>query len=138
MERKKSKLKNGDILAIPLEDKSYAIAQVISFMVADVAYCAFFSDKISEIDNDLSNLNIDNVISCIAVHREQIEHSVWKVIGNCPPVCGISYFDNEKFKNKDYVDAKIYDASIAEKFLNDYHTLLAGEDWYELQCSDVL
>jgi len=130
--QKKQVWKEGDVFFVPLKDKSWGVGQVIDLMMPNVIRCLFFELKFQNIPDaiDVSDL-IGHEISCVAVTREQIDYGVWKVGQNLPIEIERSSLPNEQFRRTGWVGSKIYDAALAEDFLDSFFGLLPWDDWYD-------
>lgn len=129
--KKKIKWENGDIFAVPLEDKTFGYGQIIDLMWENVVYCAFFDLHTDSLSEDIPKFSKGDIISAIAVSREQLDYDVWKILGYSKPVCKKKIFGNEKFKRKGYVGAEIYDAALAEDFLSAFFAIIPWDNWYK-------
>ncbi|HEX3025336.1 MAG TPA: hypothetical protein VHP12_09005 [Chitinophagaceae bacterium] len=81
-------------------------------------------------------------MSLIEVTKEQIDFGVWKVLGNKPTDIPISRHANEQYRSsnpyKDGVGSKIYDAAIAEDFINAFYALSPWDDSHDPEYYDKM
>ena len=56
--------------------------------------------------------------------------NVWQLMRNKPIEIAKKDFPNEKFKTKNWIGAKHYDAALLEDFLNSFYALLPWDDWF--------
>lgn len=117
---------------VPLKDKSWGIGQVIDLMMPNVIRCLFFDLRFRTIPATMNSDDlVGHEISCVAVTREQIDYGVWKVVQNLPLKIEQSSLPNEQFRKKRWVGAVIYDAALAEDFLDSFFGLLPWDDWHD-------
>ena len=90
------------------------------------------------VQSEIPKFTFDNVISCIAVSREQIDYGVWRILGYTDIICDKNMFKNEGFASNGYVGAKVYDAALAEDFLSAFHAIIPWDDWFDPNYLDAL
>ncbi|HTA81480.1 MAG TPA: Imm26 family immunity protein [Bacteroidia bacterium] len=122
----------GDIFIVPLINNKYCVGQALDLMMPNVVRCAFFNEIVDDVNKiNLSNLTYpDDLISLIAVSREQLDYGAWKIIGNKRITIPEKAFPNQQYKSARWVGAKIYDAALAEDFLNAFFALIPWDDWH--------
>ncbi len=117
---------------MPLKDGTFGSGQVLDLMMPNVVRCCFYDgkEKDGSPKTKCVGLPFGNLIACLAVSREQLDWGNWVVVG-----CSSSdpmpkrEWPNEQFRHKRWVGAKMYDANLAEDFLNAYHALEPWDDW---------
>ena len=134
----------GDVFAIELNNGKYAIGHVLSQRLPNTIRIALYDEVVESLKgNDINKVcSEDNLISLIEVTKEQIDFGVWKVLGNKPTTIPVSLHANEQYRNTDPylngVGSSIYDAAIAEDFVNAFYALLPWDDWYKPDVLDEL
>ena len=106
-------------------------------MMPNVVYCAFTSARIGALPSTAPVLSSDQVVSRVAVTREQLDHGAWHILGQGAPVADKADFSNEAHAGRRYVGAKIYDAALAEEFLAAFHALTPWDDFHDPQYLDA-
>jgi hypothetical protein len=137
--KKKQAFNNGDIFLVPLKNGEQVIGQVLDMQMINVVRCAFFAEKYTS--DDIISLNVGsnkNLISLVAITKEQLEFGVWKVIGNKNVGIPLDQYPNEQFRSNGWIGAKIYDAAILEDFLNAFYRLMPWDDWADPYYLDKL
>lgn len=140
IKRTKTDWNLGDIFGIKLNNQKYAIGHVLDQRLPNTIRIALYDEIIESIEgNDLQILCKDaDLISLIEVTKEQIDFGVWKVIGNKVSNIPIQKFANEQYRHFDWVGSEVYDAAIAEDFMNSFYALLPWDDWYKPDLLDEL
>lgn len=142
--RKKTAWSIGDVFAISLNNGKYALGHVLSQRLPNTIRIALYDEVIDSLEgNDINTLCREaDLISLIEVTKEQIDFGVWKVIGNKPTIIPVIRHANEQYRNADPylngVGSGIYDAAIAEDFVNAFYALLPWDDWYKPDVLDEL
>jgi len=142
--RKKTSWSLGDVFAIPLDNEKYGIGHVLSQRLPNTIRIALYDEVVETLEgNDVSSLcKESDLISLIEVTKEQIDFGVWKVIGHKPTNIPVSRHANEQYRNIDpYLDgvgSSIYDAAVAEDFMNAFYALIPWDDWYKPDFLDEL
>ena len=113
--------------------------QVIDQMMKNVASCAFYDIRVPcDADQPPDELALSRLIAVLSVSREQLDLGEWRVVGSNRVALDRQLWPNEEFRQDLWVGAKIYDASIAEEFLDAYNGLAAWDDWHDPQYLDKL
>jgi hypothetical protein len=130
--RKKQTWHAGDVFFVPLKDGTWGVGQVIDLMMPNVIRCLFFDLRFQEVPDSIDRGDLTgHETSCVAVTREQIDYGVWKVGQNLSIKIPNSWLPNEQFRQKAWVGAVMYDAALAEDFLNSFFGLLPWDDWHD-------
>ena len=127
----------GAIFAVPLPDGSYALGQVIAPMMTNVVYCALTDYRSPELPASPPPLTADNVISRVALTREQLDFGAWPIVGIANPLVTKPEFANERFARSGYVGARLHDAALAADFLAAFHALVPWDDWHDPKYLDT-
>jgi len=133
MRKKKVIWKPNDVFAIPLINGKYAIGHVLDQNFPNAVRIALYDEVINNFENtDITGL-IDNnsLISLIEVTREQLDYGVWKAIGSKRTAIPIDKYANEQFRKNKMINSIVYDAGLAEDFVNSFYGLLPWDDWYD-------
>lgn len=140
MPKRKIKWNNGDVFAIPLEDGSYSVGQILDLMMINIVRIALYDEKVKDIHN--SNLNqfckTDNLVSLVTCTREQLDYNIWKIIGNKEQVIPLKMFPYEDKRDNGWIGAITYDAAIIEDFVNSFYGFLPWDDWHDPNFLDEL
>ena len=132
MRRKKVSWCNGDVFAIPLDNGKYSIGHILDQRLINTIRIALFDEVIESI-NDITVdtlCDIQKLISLIEVTKEQVEYGVWKIIGKKESLIAQDKYANEKFRKNDSAGSKVYDAALAEDFVNAFYALIPWDDWF--------
>ncbi len=133
MRRKKVKWGICDIFAIPLKNGKYSIGHILDQRMVNTLRIALF-DEIFEV---LENIKVDEIcdnnklISLIEVTKVQVDYGVWKIIGNKKSLIPIGDYPNEKFRKSNFVGSIVYDAGLAEDFVDAFYSLAPWDNWYD-------
>lgn len=133
MRRKKLNWKPNEVFAIPLMNGKYATGHILDQRMINTVRIAIYDELIKEIDTiDLSTLiNAEDLISLIEVTREKLDSGVWPIIGTKDNVIPIDKFPNEQYRANKWINSLVYDAGLAEDFINAYYALTPWDDWYD-------
>ncbi|MBK9247533.1 MAG: hypothetical protein IPM69_05335 [Ignavibacteria bacterium] len=133
MPKRKIKWNDGDVFAIPLEDGSFSLGQILDLMTVNIVRIALYDEKII----DIQNLNLElyckmeNLISLVTSTREQLDYNIWKIIGNKEQVVPVKMFPYEDKRDNGWIGATTFDAAIIEDFVNSFYGFLPWDDWYD-------
>lgn len=132
MRKKKFNWTQYDIFAIPLNNGKYAIGHVLDQRMPNTIRIAIYDEVIDSLESvNVSELcKSEKLLSLLEVTKEQIDFGVWKVIGNKPTTIPISRYPNEQYRDKKWAGSSIYDAALAEDFVNAFYALIPWDDWY--------
>jgi hypothetical protein len=138
--RKKTQWQLGDVFAIELNNKKYAIGHVLDQRMPNTIRIALYDEVLDNLENaNLKMLCQDaDLISLIEVTKEQIDFGVWKIIGNKTNKIPISRYPNEQFRNLKWVGSEVLDAAIAEDFINAFYAMHPWDDWYDPEFYDKM
>ena len=132
MAKKKVKWNEGDLFLVPQKDKNYSVGVILDLMMPNVVRCALFDERVSSTNIDPDEYaEKKNLISLIAISREQLDYGVWPIIGKSRFQLEKSKYPNEQYRNKGWVGAKTYDAALIEDFLDAFNKLTPWDDWYK-------
>ena len=108
-------------------------------MMKNVASCAFYDIRVPcDANRAPDDLLVSRLIAVLSVTREQLDFGKWRVVGSNRVALDRQLWPNEEFRQDLWVGAKIYDASIAEEFLDAYNGLVPWDDWHDPQYLDKL
>jgi hypothetical protein len=128
--RKKVEWNFGDIFLIPLLDGTFNVGQVLDLRIINCVRCAIYDERCKAAQPDTNELcKQNNLLSLVECTREQLDFSVWKIVGNSKVVIPIERFPNENFRNNNWIGSKTYDAAIIEDFVNAFYALQPWDDW---------
>lgn len=125
---RKQKWTAGDEFAVPLEDGSFGLGQVLAgepLAMRNSAICAFFNQRV-EATSKAGHVTrkSDEVFSVLWVTRDLLDNGVWQVFANTKPLDVHKFFpDIDERRNNSFVGTKIYGSGIARRFLNAYFSL---------------
>lgn len=130
--KKKTNFDPGDIFLVPLVNGKYSVGHVLDQRMVNTVRIALYNEVIEfpekvEIDQ-LCDSN--NLISLIEVTKEQLVYGIWRIIGIKLTNIPIIEFPNEKFRLNKWVGSSVYDAGLAEDFLNAFFSLKPWDDWF--------
>lgn len=131
--RKRVVWNSGDIFSVRLKNNKYATGQVLGQRMVNAVRIALFNETLND-NEDVRHLELcDNskLISLVEVTKEQLDFGVWKVIGNTQINIPISKYPNEQYRSNNWIGSVIYDAALAEDFLNAFYALIPWDDWYD-------
>jgi len=131
--KKKIVWDTGDAFVISLKNNNFCVGHVLDQRMINTVRIALYDELLtaSEI-RDVSFLcKTDKLISLIEVTKEQLEYGVWKIIGNKKSDLPISKYPNELYCSENWVGSVVYDAALAEDFVNAFYALLPWDDWYD-------
>ena len=133
MRKKKVSWQPNDVFAIPLLNNHYAIGHVLDQRMVNTVRIALYKGTVSELESSNIDvlLNIDQLISLIEVTREQLDYGVWKVIANVAHSIAVENYANEQYRSNKWIGSIVYDAGLAEDFINAFHGLQLWDDWYD-------
>lgn len=117
------------MFAVPLPDTTYALGQAVALMSPTLVYCALTDRRVKTLPRTAPTLRPDDVVSRVALTREQLDFGAWPILGTAPPVCAKVDFANERYKRRGYVGAVMYDAALAEDFLAAFHGILPWDEF---------
>ena len=121
----------GAVFAVPLADGTLALGQAIALMWPNVVYCALTTRRTERAQTAVTAISRSDTIALVALTREQLDYGAWPVLGYAQLVASKAEFANERFAAAGYVGAKVYDAALAEDFLNAAHALAPWDDWHD-------
>jgi len=132
MRRKKVSWSNCDVFAIPLDNGKYSIGHILDQGLINTIRIALFDEVIESLDDINVDIlcDIQNLISLIEVTKEQVDYGVWKIIGKKNSQIPQDRYANEKFRKNNLAGSKVYDAALAEDFMNAYYALIPWDDWF--------
>ena len=117
MAKRKAEWRSGAQFALPLPDSTYGVGQAIGVIEELYAvYCALSSRRVSQPSGGAIDLRPNEVVSCVALTRNQLDYGRWPVLGYASLIVDRAAFMNERFASNGYIGAKIYDARLAEDF----------------------
>lgn len=133
MKRKQINWHNNDIFVIPLNNNYYSIGQILDQRMKNTLRITLFNETVDSLENlNIKNLcDVKNLISLLEVTKEQIVYGVWKILGNKETEIPFNLFPNEQFREKNWINSMIYDAALAEDFVNAYNSLIPWDDWHD-------
>ena len=131
--RKKTEWHDGDVFLIPLKNDKYSVGQVLNQRMVNTVRIALYDEVLDTINYvDVPKLcNQKNLISLIEVSKEQLTYGVWKIIGNKESDIPVSRFANEKYRPLNWVGSIIYDAALAEHFVDSFYALQPWDAWFD-------
>jgi len=131
--RKKVKWELGDIFGITLKNNKYCVGHILSQRMPNTIRIALYDEVIDNLETiDVHKLCYrPDLISLIEVTKEQVEFGVWKIIGNKKSDVPISMHPNEQFRSQKWIGSSVYDAALAEDFVNAFYALIPWDDWYD-------
>lgn len=132
MPKRKIKWGTGDVFAVPLANDNFAVGQVLDLMMVNQVRIALYNEVFPTLEAiDLAAVCAPaHLISLITSSREQLDYSVWKIVGNKPVPVPIERYPNEQFRHNGWVGAKHYDAGLVEDFLDAYYALRPWDTWF--------
>ena len=116
----------------------WSTGQVLDQILPNVITCAFFDDRVEDPNQWNRRLPSERLISVVSVTRERLDSGDWRVVGTGPIMVERRLWPNEQFRDKGWIGAKVYDASILEEFLDAFHGLAPWDDWKEPDYLDRL
>lgn len=132
MRKKKRDFSPGDIFLIPLINGKFSVGHVLDQRMINTVRIALYNEIVEFPEKVTSDqlCNLKNLISLIEVTKEQLVYGVWRIIGNKTTNIPYSEFPNEKFRLSKWVGSTVYDAGLAEDFINAYFSLKPWDDWF--------
>jgi hypothetical protein len=123
----------GDVFLIPLKNGKYSVGHALDQRMVNAVRIALYDELVDLHEKPVVDVlcNINNLISLIEVTKEQLTYGVWKIIGNKKTDIPISRYANEQYRNNKWIGSTIYDAALAEDFVNAFYCLLPWDDWYD-------
>jgi Immunity protein 26 len=130
---KKIKWTYGDVFIIKLLNGKFCVGQILDLQMDNIVRVSLFNEVISNLVTlDLSKIcQLENLISLVAVSRENLDNGTWKIEGNKEISIPLSMFPNEKFRFNGWIGSVVYDSGLAEDFLNSFFALLPWDDWHD-------
>jgi hypothetical protein len=133
MRKKKINWQINDVFAIPLLNGKYSVGYILDQRMVNTVRIALYDEVVVNLaDIDVSILvNTDNLISLIEVTREQLDYNVWKIVGHKKTDIPVERYPNEQFRANKWINSIVYDAALAEDFVNAFNALIPWDDWYD-------
>lgn len=123
----------GDVFAVPLEDGSFTLGQVVETdpILMNSITCVFYDARVHELeDNKVASLDDSNPIACQFVTRDQFNKGKWRRVSqlesNFPP----EQYPYRETRKNGWKGAKVIGSGIVNKFLSAYYGL---RDWEEMK-----
>lgn len=140
MLKKKTAWKLGDYFCVPLSDRSYALAQVISVHpdALNSVVCAFFLVK-GEIGTiDVSMADVSRLLSVCFVTRDLLDSGVWSVVSVGTPLNVSDFIDVASAKRAKYVDITVRGSGVINKFMDACYGLFPWNGMHDKQYFDKM
>ncbi|MGN6398284.1 MAG: Imm26 family immunity protein [Mucilaginibacter sp.] len=133
MKRKKVNWKPNDIFAIKLINEKSVVGHILDQHLINTVCIAIYDEILADTSNiDINSLiNSKDLISLIEVTREKLDFGAWEIIGVKENTIPIEQFPNEQYRSAKWVNSVMYDAGLAEDFVNAYYSLTPWDDWYD-------
>ena len=128
--------KVGDVFAVPLDDGSSTIGQVVEAtpILMNSITCLFFDAKADDPElSDDQSLAEYKPISCQFVTRDSFNRGKWRRLANVEVTFPEAEFPYRETENDGWVGAKVIGSGIITGFLNAYYSL---RDWHEMKDPD--
>ena len=126
--------KVGDVFAVPLDDGTFCIGQVMETdpILMNSITCAFFDIRLNLDSSDVANLDLSerSAISCQFVTRDLFNRGTWKRLGNTRLSIPERLFPYRETKRNGWIGATVVGSGIINTFLSAYYGL---REWKEMK-----
>lgn len=130
--------KEGDCFAIPLNDGSGLLGQVLAaepFVLNSVS-CALFHQHLHRGECPVPELG--RLFSTVLTTRDLLDSGHWKVVGSHPVQVPRGKFPFESLRRNRFVGAKVVGSRNVGEFANAFCGLAAWDDWADPNYLDSL
>lgn len=130
---KRIKWTYGDVFIVKLRNSKFCVGQILDLQMDNIVRVALFNEVICNLVKlDLSKIcQLENLISLVAVSRENLDNGTWKIIGSKEIRIPLLMFPNEKFRVNGWIGSVIYDCGLVDDFVNSFFALLPWDDWHD-------
>lgn len=143
MAKRKQKWGVGDVLAIPLSNNKYALAQIVGQepeLMKSVTIALF--DQTFNSINDIKVpflCDSNKIYSILFVTLNHIENGKWSVLGGGDMIeIDADKLPFEHTRSSGFIGAKVVGSGIVNDFVNAFFGLLPWDDWHDPQYLDSL
>jgi hypothetical protein len=140
MTRKRQVWSIGDVFAIPLEDGTFGVGQIIGYepQALNSAAIALFDLKLSKIGDDPPDVDAAGIFAMLFSTRELLDSGVWRVLGQKPVPVPDRDHPYERLRSKGFIGAAIEGAGIVRRFVNAYFGLAPWNPYKDPEYFDKL
>lgn len=122
----------GDVFALPLEDGTSVVGQVVGREgVLNSVSVALFDRRCAAdlIREQVDGLRLDEAFAILFVTRELLDAGEWKVVGPRAVVVPPARQPYEHLRASGFVGAKVIGAGIVNEFAHAFFGLAPWDDW---------
>lgn len=133
MAKKKAFWSDGDYFAIPLEDGSVSLGQVISYEGSALAsaLCVFLDIR-AESASELKKISPSrqDLVSVCFTTRDTLDSGLWAVIGRGEPMDVSMYYNLPELRAKGFLGLRVTGSGNLAHLMNAYYGLAVWNDFY--------
>lgn len=138
--RKRQRPKEGDVFAVPLNDGSYTVGQVLGYEpdALNSVGCAFYDMRSSGEPRLPAALPREKAISILLTTPDPLKRGYWPIVGEQAIATPVSARPYEKYRAKRWVGAKIVGSANVRELLEAFYGLAPWDDYADPEYLDGL